>query len=225
MGRTIEEEKQILEAAHKQFESLYLPKNPLFAYCRKLYGKQSVVPGIIEKHEHGKAARPSRSVFRIPPRLLQNPNKYEESDRRFEHDKKITKYAGTIEPDLNSEDYYVSQVLQNLEAVEPGLLKPRTKVRMRDSEGKVLEIDLLCEGADGKFVVIELKRLLRTPLEIAAQTIEYMGMIIRQEGRKDCVRGYMLVGRRYHATEMAELVVGELRVKLYSEVLPNQPAG
>lgn len=222
MGRTIEQEKHILEEAYKRFKSLYLPKTKLFDYCRELYGdKQCVVSRIIEKYAHGNAARPCRGVFRIPPHLLQNPGRYEKADRKFEQDNKITRDGGAIEPDLNAEDHCVSRVLQNIEAVEPGLVNPKTKVRMLDSEGRTREIDLLCEGADGKFVVIEFKRRDRAPREIAAQTIEYMGMIMRQQDRRDCVRGYMLVDRRYPAVEMAELVVPGLRVKLYREVLLN----
>jgi hypothetical protein len=218
MGRTKAEKQQILEAAYTHFKSLYLPKSELFDYCRKVYqGKPHVVSGIIITVEHGTAARPCRAVFRIPPHMLENPKRYEKSDRTFERENGITSYGGTTEPDRGSEDYRVQQVLKNLDLVEPGLTNPRVKYRMRDSEGIGREIDLLCEGADGRLVVVEFKRSDVTPREIAAQTIEYMGMIIKRERRQDCVRGYMLVDRRYPAVEMAELVVANLRVKLYSE--------
>src|SRR5579871_2486374 len=104
MGRTEEQEKQVLEAAYKHFESLYLPKKDLFDYCRNVYGKPHVVSRIITKNEDGKAARPCRAVFRIPPHMLQNAKLFQKTDRAFERKHGITSDGGSIEPDRKSED-------------------------------------------------------------------------------------------------------------------------
>lgn len=223
MTRTLEQEKQILERAYKHFKSLYLPRTRLMDYCMENYDRQTVVNVIIEKHATREGARPKRGFFRIPPEMLENSKLYEEFDRNFERENKITEYGGAMEPDSSSEEHYVSRVLQNLDAVELGLTNPKTKVGVRDSAKKRLEIDLLCEGADGRSIVIELKRVGQTPRDIAAQTIEYMGMIMEERNCKDCVRGYMLVGERYPAVNMAERVVANLKVKLYRDVFPPAP--
>ncbi len=78
-------------------------------------------------------------------------------------------------------------------AYNPSIIEPGLKLRGKEYSIDMGRIDVLCEDANGKLVVIELKKD-RSSEEVVGQILKYMGCLHRTENRD--VRGIVVVGGR-----------------------------
>jgi len=97
-------------------------------------------------------------------------------------------------------------IVQQLEAVEPGLLLVH-----RQLPTPAGRLDLLCQDRCNNWVVVELKRDQGTD-QVVGQVLRYMGWV-KEHHRTDKVRGIIIVGKMDQALSYAIKAVSNIQVK------------
>jgi len=102
----------------------------------------------------------------------------------------------------NLEDF----VLQQLEAIEPGL-----RLIKRQLGTPAGRLDILCQDRLGRYVVVELKRDRGTD-QVVGQILRYIGWV-QENYSTDAVRGIIIVGRKDNAMSYAVKAAPNIEVK------------
>lgn len=102
----------------------------------------------------------------------------------------------------NLEDFMVHQI----EAIEPGL--HLVKRQLSTPAGR---LDLLCQDADGNYVVVELKRTQGSD-QVLGQVLRYMGWV-KEAHSTEKVRGIVIVAKKDQALSYALMAVPNVQVK------------
>ncbi len=115
----------------------------------------------------------------------------EEAELELErHKEKFTKEESTVLQRLQIEKAIESSYAEHTDLLH--ILEPGLEYRARQVETPIGRIDLLCHGADGKYVVIEIKANEANDA-VFGQILRYMGWIHRNfEDGEHNVRGIIL---------------------------------
>jgi hypothetical protein len=97
-------------------------------------------------------------------------------------------------------------------AYNPSIIESGLQLRGKEYGTDVGKIDVLCEDANGTFVVIELKKD-RSSDEVVGQILRYMGYLQKMESRK--VRGIIVVGERDDRLAYAVSPVPTIKLMYY----------
>lgn len=110
--------------------------------------------------------------------------------------------VGRTLAERNLEDFIVHQ----LDAIEPGL-----RLEKRQLSTPAGRLDLLCKGANGDYVVVELKRTQGTD-QVVGQVLRYMGWLSEAHGIEK-VRGIVIVAKKDQALSYALMAVPNVQAK------------
>lgn len=111
-------------------------------------------------------------------------------------------------------------IARNLETIEKGLKLIQTKYRTKQGVG---EIDILCQDAKGRFVVIEVKRW-KDSDKVVGQILRYMGAIKEEKGSQP--RGIIILNQEDKRLNYAASIVESIETKYYrfSFAISDKPA-
>jgi len=112
-------------------------------------------------------------------------------------------------PDI-LEDPLREFIAKHLETIEKGLKLIQTKYRTKQRVG---EIDILCNDAKGKFVVIEVKRW-KDSDKVVGQILRYMGAIKEEKGSEP--RGIIVLNQEDKRLNYALFMLKDVKVKYYT---------
>jgi hypothetical protein len=215
-----EEAKQRIEVAYHHYQRSYLTRTEMRTLSTATWGKPTLICQVVRRQYAEWTATTDPQYHRLPIDLFRIPPVYEDQDEVFRMKTRISRILAEDEPTRDTERKIQERIIDNLDAIEPGLtLLPDRVIEKKRSGRKHRELDILCRDQKGAYVVVELKRRDVKARHIVGQIIEYMGQVKMEIAAGNEVRGYIIVGEVWPEIGFARSIVPGLYVKTLAEVL------